>query len=58
MKKVLLLSIIAFSFASCNKCQDCTCGTVTEEVCKEDFDSNEEYTDGIETLEALGCDCN
>jgi hypothetical protein len=58
MKKILLVFVIAFTFVACNKCQDCTCDNVTEEICKDDFDSNDDYNDAIVLLEALGCDCN
>ena len=45
---------------SCNKCKECTCGSVTdlpytEEVCRDNFDSNEDYNEAIATLEAVGC---
>ena len=58
MKKTLLVFVIAFTFVTCNKCQDCTCDNVTEEICKDDFDSNDDYNEAIVLLEALGCDCN
>ena len=58
MKKVFLLFVVAFAFVACNKCQDCTCGGTTEEVCKDDFDSNADYNEAILALELLGCECN
>ena len=58
MKKVLLLFVIVFTFVACNKCQDCTCVGATEEVCKDDFESNADYNEAIAALELLGCDCN
>jgi hypothetical protein len=61
MKKLLLLLVIAFAFTACNKCQDCDCSNLdlgTEEVCKSDFDSNDDYNEAIAALELLGCNCN
>ena len=58
MRKILLLFVIGFTFAACSKCQDCTCDAITEEVCKDDFNSNDEYIEAIAALELLGCDCN
>ena len=48
---------------SCNKCQECTCDSVTdlpytEEVCRDNFDSNEDYNEAIAILESVGCSCN
>ena len=48
---------------SCKKCKNCTCDSVTdtlytEEVCRDDYDSNEDYNEAIGTLEASGCSCN
>ena len=57
MKKLLLLVAIAFAFTACNKCQDCDCYDETEEICKSDFDSNDDYNEAIAALELLGCDC-
>ena len=60
MKKLLLLVAIAFAFTACNKCQDCDCSAWdagTEEVCRNDFDSNDDYNEAIAALELLGCDC-
>ena len=60
MKKILMtIAITAFiaSISSCSRCKDCTCGIFVSEVCREDFNSSEEYRDGIEDLESLGCEC-
>ncbi len=63
-KKIVLLILIVFSFASCKKCQDCTCTVEgvsnTQEVCKEDM-STAEYNAAIaviENNEEVDCDCN
>ena len=61
MKKIIipaLTCLFLVGLSACNKCQDCTCGSTTEEVCRDDFDSNDEYKEGIVLLEAFGCDCN
>jgi len=63
IKKALFLLIIAIVFVSCSKCQDCTCSESlvfeeTWEVCKDDFDSNDDYHDYIDGIEHLaGCEC-
>ena len=58
MKKFLFLLGIAFIFASCNKCQDCSYeGLQTEEVCQDDFDSKDDYNDAIDILESAGWEC-
>ena len=57
MKNFLLLFVVALTLVACNKCQDCTCDNVTEEICKDDFDSNDDYNQAIAALELLGCDC-
>jgi hypothetical protein len=61
--ETFLIMLIFCSFMSCNKCKECTCGSVTdlpytEEVCRDNFDSNEDYNEAIATLEAVGCSCN
>ena len=49
---------------SCSKrCKDCVCDLVTdtpyiEEVCRDNFDSNEDYNEDIAILENVGCSCN
>ena len=59
--KLLLVLIIGLAFNSCKRCQDCSCeifaATTVSEVCKEDFNSNDEYKDAIKTLEESGCEC-
>lgn len=62
MKKILLLLVLAFTFASCKKCVDC--GECPEEVtleqtefCQDEFDDKDEYDQAIALIEAFGCDC-
>jgi hypothetical protein len=49
---------------SCSKrCKDCVCDSVTdtpyiEEVCRDNFDSNEDYNEAIAILENVGRSCN
>ena len=66
MKKILLtIAIVSFiaSISCCSRCKDCTCSNngltppFTSEVCREDFNSSEEYRDFIEHLESIDCDC-
>lgn len=57
MKKTLLLLGLVFTFAACTQCQDCTLDSVTSEVCKDDFDSNEDYQAALLAIEELGGDC-
>tara|TARA_B100001142_G_scaffold330393_1_gene399142 strand:+ start:88 stop:318 length:231 start_codon:yes stop_codon:yes gene_type:complete len=63
-RKMSLLFLVAFSFASCKECQDCTCTaegiSTTEEVCKEDM-TTAEYNTAIaviENNEEFDCQCN
>ena len=58
MKKIFSFLFIAFIFSSCNKCQDCTCESVTQEVCRAAYDSYDDYNEAIAALELLGCNCN
>ena len=64
MKKLLLLVVIAFAFTACDKCQDCDCSNATyeqwesQEVCKSDYDSNDDYNEVIAAFETWGCNCN
>ena len=58
MKKILFIFVISLTFIACKKCQDCTCDNVSEEVCKDDFDSNSDYNAAILLLENAGCDCD
>ncbi len=61
MKKILFISIIAFSFSSCQKCMECTNNkafTSQEdeieyemEVCEDDFISKEEMELFVEQME-------
>ena len=53
---------MVFIFSSCQKCQDCTYegtfpGNGTMKVCSGDFESNQDYLDEIENLEANNWDC-
>ena len=49
-------------FSSCKKCKECTLSNVmgdsgTEEICRDDFDSNEEYNAYIQIIEDIGGTC-
>ena len=61
MKKSYLLiataALFAISFASCNKCQDCTCGDESTEVCEDEYDNKDDYKADIALAEAFGCTC-
>lgn len=60
--KILSFILMVFIFSSCQKCQDCTYegtfpGNGTMKVCSGDFESNQDYLDEIENLEANNWDC-
>jgi len=63
MKKKNLFQILIGSIAvvtglsSCNKCQTCTYGSYSEEICQEDFDSKSDYKDYISYIESYGASC-
>jgi hypothetical protein len=68
--KIFVALAFVFSLGACSncvECGDCPEGvTMTDasgndvsslEVCEEDAASKEEFDQGIEIIEALGCDC-
>lgn len=64
MKKLLYtLLAISIIFSSCSKeCKECTLSngmgdSGTEEVCRDDFNSNEEYNAYIQVIEDIGGSC-
>ena len=63
MKKLLLMLLcLPLLFSSCKKCKECTLSngmgdTGTEEICRDDFDSNEEYNAYIQVIEDIGGTC-
>ena len=58
MKKFLFLLGIAFIFASCNKCVNCTKeGNSSRLLCRYDYDSNDDYNDAIAEKESQGREC-
>ena len=63
MKKLLLILLcLSLFFSSCKKCKECTLSngmgdTGTEEICRDDFDSNEEYNAYIQIIEDIGGAC-
>ena len=63
MKKLLLILLcLPMIFSSCKKCKECTLSNVmgdsgTEEICRDDFDSNADYNSAIAVIEAFGCEC-
>jgi len=63
MKKLLLILLcLPLFFSSCKKCKECTLSnemgdTGTEEICRDDFDSNEEYNAYIQIIEDIGGTC-
>ena len=63
MKKILIILLYLPLLFSCSKnCKECTLSngmgdTGTEEICRDDFDSNEEYNAHIEIIEDLGGSC-
>jgi len=63
MKKLLFIILcLPLVFTSCEKCKECTLSngmgdSGTEEICRDDFDSNEEYNAIIQIIEDLGGNC-
>jgi len=60
MKKILYLLIIVASTAlsSCAPCVKCTHASLPDsELCREDFDSYEEYNNAVDALEDFGYNC-
>ena len=58
IKIIFLFGILVFTFSSCQKCQYCIGEWGNNfDVCRGDFDSNQEYLDDISRLEADGYDC-
>ena len=57
MKKILFIFVISLTFIACNKCQDCSIEGESQEICKDDFDSNSDYQAAITAAEALGAEC-
>jgi len=60
MKKLLLILLCLPLLFSCSK--ECTLSNVmgdsgTEEVCRDDFDSNEQYNAYIQVIEDIGGSC-
>ena len=61
-KRLLILLCLPLLFSSCKKCKECTLSNVmgdsgTEEICRDDFDSNEEYNAYIQIIEDVGGTC-
>jgi hypothetical protein len=59
--KLALLSIVALTVVSCNPCVTCTSSSNndSEQICREEFESQEEYEDAINALELLtDYECN
>ena len=48
---------VSLGFSSCKKCQTCTYGTYSEDICQDDFDTKDEYKSYISLIEAFGGDC-
>ena len=63
MKKLLLILLCLPLLFSCSKeCKECTLSngmgdSGTEEVCRDDFDSNEQYNAYIQVIEDIGGTC-
>ena len=58
MRKTLLILLCLPLFFSCSKeCKECYTIGMDEEVCRDDFDSNEQYNAYIQVIEDLGGSC-
>lgn len=67
IKGLLVASLFAFGFmfTSCSNCVDCDCDDVTGapagtggEICESDYDSEEDFNDAVDIIEAFGCECS
>ncbi len=58
---IVVLAVCTALLSSCKKCQECTITffgvEISEEVCKDDFDSNADYRDAIKEIEDAGGKC-
>jgi len=56
---LIALALGGLSLASCSKCQTCTDNDSPEvRICRDDYDSDDEYNNAIDVTEALGYDCS
>ena len=61
MKKFtfIFLGVIALAMTSCNPCVNCTSSLLPDqEICRQDFNTQQEYEDAIAVLEANTYTCN
>lgn len=63
MKKINLFSLalasigLVLGLSSCKKCQTCSYGSDSYEVCQDDFGSKSAYNAYIDLAEAFGATC-
>lgn len=57
LKATAILAFAVFTFSSCRKCTDCVNGSTTQELCDDEFVTDEEYNNSIAALEGKGYTC-
>lgn len=57
---ILMLGVCTMTLASCSKCtecDDCPIGFTDETICRDGYDSNNDYQAAIDGKEDIGCEC-
>ena len=59
MRKIIFIFGVAFAFSACTQCQDCNFASesTTAQVCRNDYDSNEDYQTALLLMEESGAVC-
>lgn len=58
-KSIFLFAALSavLALSSCSKCTECTDCTVEQTICRDGYDSNDDYQQAIDEAEFIGCDC-
>lgn len=56
---IAVLAASIFTLSACTKCSECTdCPLGVEStICRDGYDSNDEYQSAVDDAENLGCTC-
>lgn len=61
MKKIfyfISIMVLSSSFYACERCAKCTHAILNDsEICRENFDSEQDYQDAISAVEVIGYNC-